>query len=161
MVRRHFVELVSATGLVVADWETVAERTEDLYPPPTPPAGRVMVEVTDRQVPLATFNSHTYAGGVFTPPVVSRTVTVDALFELFTRAERVAIRQKARGDQAASPPVAPDDVLADLVHQIDLKIGQSVNLDSPKLAAALTLLVDKGLLTTARRTQILAGTAPV
>ena len=91
-----------------------------------------------------------------------RLIAVDAFFDLFTRRQRVAIRRKARGDAAASPPVPADDDIADLVHQLDIKAATSgtVNLDSPKLSAGLDLLIARGVINAADKAQILQGQPP-
>jgi hypothetical protein len=95
-----------------------------------------------------------------------RVIAVDEFFDLFTSQERKAMRRVARGDMIAVPPVLPDDDVADLIHQIDIKT-KPINLDSPRLAMGLDLLIARGVLgqgtadtPAARKAQIIAGEAP-
>ena len=82
------------------------------------------------------------------PPVVTRVVSARDFARLFTQAERIAIRAAAEQSPA----------LADFYALVEL--GGTVNLDHPDVAAGLTAMVGAGLLTTERKTAILANQTP-
>ena len=123
-----------------------------------PPAG--LIQVAD-EADLSDLLGRSYdvATNTIGARQPARAIAVDAFFDLFTKAERVLMRQKARGDDLAVPPVPPDDDIADLMQQVELR--RVINLENPKVAAGLTMLVSKGVLTAERRTQILANQAPI
>lgn len=82
---------------------------------------------------------------VFVRPIgapLQRVVSASAFRDLFTDAERIAVRKA-------------DDRLADA--ELMAMAQNSINLDSPRAVQFMALAVSKGALTRARADQILAG----
>lgn len=111
--------------------------------PAVVPVGRSFVDVTDRVVNM--FDLYDAATDTFTPPSqpnYGNTVSPRDFLLLFTLAERKAIRAAARTDSDVE----------DVMHLAEA--SQSVRLKHPNTLASLGLLVSKGLLTEARKTEI-------
>lgn len=153
---KRIVTIDDATGEVLAQWRGGDE--QEL----APVAGRT-------RIPLAAEDSTDYSGTrwdgtnfVRTAALPVRQITADAFLQLFKTSERKAIRKLARGDMTAVPAVAPDEDVSDYVDQLNIKaaVDGRVDLDQPRVAAGLDLLIAKGLITAARKTRILAGLPP-
>ena len=144
---KRIVTTENATGNVVSEWSGGDE--QDLEPV----VGRTHREVPDDDV---SYRGQRWDGAAFVPitQVAPRVIPAEQLMDLLTQAERIAIRQRGRGNAA----VLPDDTILDLIHQLDAKQGRGVSLDSAKLSTGLGYLVTVGILTAARKTAILAGT---
>lgn len=152
---KRIVTVDDATGNVIGQWMGGDE--QDLEPV----TGHTHITLAAGDT--ADYSRKRWNGTAFEDlPRPTLAVSAYAFMDLFTAAERKAIRQKARGDATASPVVPPDDDIADYVHRLDLKasVGESIELRSPKVGAGLDLLIAKGVLASTRKAQIIAGTPP-
>jgi hypothetical protein len=83
-----------------------------------------------------------------TPPV--RELAPLDCFDLFTPAERAALRAAARQPGG--------DAIEDWLDMV--RVARSVNLDDPRTVAGLAALAGAGLISSARHDQVLAGLTP-
>lgn len=135
----RLAEIVTATGVVVAEWSGSDNQAEW----PTAPPGRSFIPV-----PSGSAIGKRWNGSAFEPytPAASRILSPLDFARLFTQAEDDAIEASA-------------DATVKFLRR-RLQLAQAVNLDHADVVNGTSVLVSKGLLTAARRTAILAGTPP-
>lgn len=140
---KHIVTIYTATGMVQGEW---MGGDEQVLPPVV---GRTYVEVPDDG---QSYIGMRWLGGISFEDVASVPVTTMSPLDfhgLFTPSERAATRalDESGDDQVADALMALQ--LAAVVDRVDTRVG-----------SYLDMLVAKGVLTSARKTAILAGTVP-
>ena len=135
---KRLVTTDDATGHVISEWQGGDEQTLG------PVVGRTHRAVTGD----ASYSGYRWTGTTFAPivPPPVRTISRLDFARLFTQAE----------DEAIDASV--DAAVKFLRRRLNL--ATTVNLDHADVVNGTLLLVSKGLLTSARRTAILAGIPP-
>lgn len=136
-----YVETDDATGAVLSVWRSQR-------PPTTVIVARTWRDVTRLPVPALGWERQRWNGSTFDPPSPSTAVSRVGWRNLFTFAERAAIRSLEKTDALVEDA-------QDLIRTLPvLDRGDAL------IATYLSMLVAKGAITAARRTAILAGEAP-
>lgn len=135
------IAIVNLSGIVSSTW---CGGDEQNLPEPSP--GWTYVALADETVDP----SGTTWGGAQSFTVPSKTVLTRLEFrDLFTTSERAAIR---------AFEVASDAQVVDAMEA--LRMADSIDRTSQRIAAFLTMLVNKAVLTSQRRAAIIAGQQP-
>jgi hypothetical protein len=124
-------------------------------------ADRYCVDVTGQGLAMEALSSQVYhpTTGVFTATqaqAATRMITVDRFFTLFTQAERITMRQRASGAGGATR----DDNIADLLQNVEFRVGTGIDLLSSRTVAGLGYLVSAGVLSAGRAQQIMSNIDP-